>query len=96
MPLMPSAGTISGLYVSCGAVGVSASDGIFTVLKQTSGSGSQATTTMTVTYGTSATANVILADTTHTVSFAAGDRIGIRVVTLGSTTLANCAVTLTY
>lgn len=97
LPLMPFAGTIYGLYVSCGAHGVSSGDGIFVVVKQASGSaGPPSTTSMTVTYGSGQTVNAILSDTTHSFTFAAGDRLGVQVTTLASTTLADCAVDLTY
>lgn len=95
LPLIPVAGTVTGMYVECGTVGTSTTE-IFVAVHQLAGSGSVTTTSMVVTVGSAQSANTMYSDTTHTFSVAAGDRVGVRVPTAGSETLANCTVTLTY
>jgi hypothetical protein len=82
------------LSVRCGTTGVNTSSGVFTVWDAPSG-GSNAATTLTVTYGTT-TAGTVLQDTTHTPSYAAGDLISVRFSTQASETLANCTVAVQY
>lgn len=85
---MPAAGTLSKFYVSLsGTAGSSSSRGYdFTVRKN----GSNPTSGLTVSIRSSATSG---SDTSHTVSFAAGDTIDIRVA---PTTSSPNTVTMTW
>lgn len=78
-PAMPSAGTLKNLRVVSSANGVNASSGVFTVMKN------NVATAITCTVGTASSC----ADTTNSVSVAAGDRIGIQFTTQAAETLAN-------
>jgi hypothetical protein len=92
---MPTSGTMSLLTVRCNTTGVNSSSGVFTLWDWPAGSGSSAATALTVTYGTT-TANTIVQDTTHTVSYAAGDVISLKFTTQASETLANCVLSFQY
>jgi len=75
---MDHAGTLQFLHVSSGAVGVNASSGVVTVLKNGAG------TTITCTIGT----GTFCLDGQHTVSFATGDLISMNFTTQAADTLA--------
>ncbi|MDE2103197.1 MAG: hypothetical protein KGL39_38480 [Patescibacteria group bacterium] len=85
--VMDFAGTIRTLNVSATHAGVSASSGVFTVMKN----GSATTVTCTVGVGTACS------DVTHQVSFNAGDVLSIQFTTQASEVLAGIsAYILTY
>lgn len=90
----PSAGTVSNLTVRCTTTGFNTSSGVFTIYHTASGinpATSRSATTVTVTYGTTV-ANTIVADNTHTATYAAGDLIQVLYTTQATETLAGCSV----
>jgi hypothetical protein len=82
------AGVARNLNCTAGTGGVGSGSGVVTVLKNHQGT--NATQTVTATFGTGTTAS----DTTHNFTFAAGDILGIQVTSAGSETLANVACTV--
>lgn len=84
---MKRAGVAKNLYCTASAGGVSSSSGVVTLdqVHQTT----NATTALTCTFGTGTSCK----DTTHSVTFAAGDQLSIQFTTQGSETLANVACT---
>jgi hypothetical protein len=76
--VMNRAGTLVNLQATAGTGGVNASSGVFTVLKNGSG------TTLICTMGTATSCS----DITHTFAFAAGDVISIQFTTQAAETLA--------
>ena len=81
------AGQAKNLSCTASAGGVSSSSGVVTmdIVHQTT----NATTALTCTFGTGTSCS----DTTHVVSFAAGDALGFQFTTQGSETLANVQCT---
>lgn len=77
-PVQPVSGSIRRFTVTATTGGVSSSSGVFTVLKNGSA------TTVTCTTGTATSCS----DTTHVVSFVAGDVLSVQFTTQGSETLA--------
>jgi hypothetical protein len=78
-----SAGTIRNLNVKAGTAGAAAGSGIMTLQK------GGVDTTVTCTVGTGTTCS----DTTHSFTVAAGDLIGLKMVTAGGETIANVRAT---
>ncbi|MGO8792929.1 MAG: hypothetical protein ACLQVL_36840 [Terriglobia bacterium] len=66
--------------------------GTFFVFDENAAGSSDTITPVAIAYGTT-TANTIVTDSTDTYTFAAGDRIGVRLYTGATETLAGCGVT---
>jgi hypothetical protein len=78
-----TAGTIRNLRVKAGTAGFAAGSGVMTLRKNA------VDTTITCTIGTGTTCN----DTTHNFTVVAGDLISLKMVTVGTETLANVRAT---
>jgi hypothetical protein len=83
---MEFAGTITVFRAKAGTGGSTSTSGTFTLYKNGSA------TAITCAIGTGTTCN----DTTHTVSFVAGDTIGVRFTTSAAETLANVRMSFWY
>jgi hypothetical protein len=83
---MPASGNMTTLVVNASNAGVNASSGVVTVLKNGAG------TTLTCTIGTT----TACADTTHSVSYVAGDLISIQFTTQAADTLAGVKASVLY
>jgi hypothetical protein len=93
-----AAATAANLQVRCHTVGISSLSGVFTVYDTPSGTALTTpgtSTGITVTYGTTS-ADTIVADTTHTYSYAKGDVLRVFFTTQASETLGGCSASFSY
>jgi hypothetical protein len=93
--IMTRSGTLSHLTFRCSTTGVNTSSGVVTLYDVASGSTTETSTGLTVTYGTT-TANTAVNDNTHTFAYSQGDSIVAKFTTQATETLAGCSVAFQY